>query len=228
MSGFLPSAYSAPDPYAPAYGAFGATAFPAIPGVSLDSGVELNEDMHTFLSALRSKVSTSTVPTIYVTSGIRSASAQASALSKKIAAGSTLNDLFQLYSDDEQVQAIWNARSSVSAMASILQGYMNQGRFMSRHMRGDALDFSGSRHSETQRKAIGEAARSLGAEVVYESKPTHVHVENLDKVARALRSAGSYAVAHPGQAVAAGWGLWVLAAGLTLGGVMLIRKARRG
>lgn len=154
-----------------------------VPGVFMKNGVDLNAAMKTFLAGLRDRVGFDFV----VNSGVRSPLAQAQALAQDYN--------FAVYGAGNALVAELLAhgpRPTMAQMAATIQQQVNSGRFLSRHMRGDALDINiwgitglpelKSRGTVTQeatgeRKTIMDAARSLGAEVLDEGD--HIHIEEL-------------------------------------------------
>jgi hypothetical protein len=115
-----------------------------------------------FIAALRRAVPAS-IP-IYVTSGTRTPERQAAALKTKRDMG---DNLYKLYRADYIVKELMAVPNTVSAMAPIIRKWAQKGVFMSRHMRGDAVDLR-SRNLTKSR---------LGAKAIYESKPPHIHIE---------------------------------------------------
>jgi hypothetical protein len=86
-------------------------------------------------------------------------------------------------------------------------------------MRGDALDFSGSRHTATQRSTIAAAGRKLGAKVLEETYPVHVHMEDLSKVARVVTTGAKVGMSA--------WAISVSVGAALLGLVALRNWARK-
>lgn len=146
----------------------GTVGVPGVPGVYMKTGVILNDAMRGFLKGLREKVGFD----IVVTSGIRTASEQASAMLSKIQRG---ENLYNLYANKGLLDEIMSAGKSVGSMASVIQGQVARGSYLSRHLRGDALDIRLASPSEND--AVANAAQGLGAEVVRESD--HIHIEEL-------------------------------------------------
>lgn len=139
-----------------------------VPGVFMKNGVELNAAMKTFLAGLRDRVGFDFV----VNSGVRSPLAQAQALAQDYN--------FAVYGAGNALVAELLAhgpRPTMAQMAATIQQQVNSGRFLSRHMRGDALDINIWGITPAERKTIIDAARSLGAEVLDEGD--HIHIEEL-------------------------------------------------
>ena len=140
------------------------------PGVTGAGGLVLNAGQTAFLGALRRAVPG--IP-LYVTSGTRTPERQAAAMVTKRSLG---EDLRSLYQSKDIAGALMAAPNTVPAMAAILRRYMAQGRFLSRHMRGDAVDIRSRNLTVAQRNAVMSAARRLGARPGYETTPPHIHI----------------------------------------------------
>lgn len=102
-------------------------------GVTGPSGLHLNTEQVEFLRALRAKLDPS-IP-IYVTSATRSVREQASAMKTKRDLGDNLRKLY-----GSKVDPVLAVPNTVDAMAAALEKLVQQGVYMSRHMRGDAVD----------------------------------------------------------------------------------------
>jgi hypothetical protein len=150
---------------------------PAYPsGVSGGSAVELNAPMIAFLTALRAKVPSSIA--IYVTSGVRGATEQARALiTKRKEAGDA--GVYKLYGQKDLVQEILSVPNDQASMEAVLIAQMARGRFLSRHMRKDALDLQRKYWSADQLNAVVAACQELGAKTLVESNPPHLHLERI-------------------------------------------------
>jgi len=142
--------------------------------VSGGSRLVLNAAQTGFLKALRAAVPAS-IP-LYVTSGTRTPEAQARALVEKRRLG---DNLYKLYRAKYIVKALMAVPNTVSAMSPIIARYARQGQYMSRHMRGDAVDIRSKNLSTSQRQTVMAAAKRLGAKTIYETKPPHIHVESI-------------------------------------------------
>ena len=142
------------------------------PGVSGNNGLVLNKNQIGFAGQLRRAVP-GAIP-LHVTSATRTAFKQASALVVKRNLG---DNLYKLYKADYIVKELMAVPNTVTAMAAVIQKWANQGHFMSRHMRGDALDIRSKTLTSAQIQAVMAAAKRLGARAIYETKPPHIHVE---------------------------------------------------
>lgn len=147
---------------------------PIPPGYTGNAGLVINEGQHRFLVALHR--ATPGIPK-HINSATRTAERQAGALATKRKLG---DDLTKLYASNADIaRALLAVPNTTPAMAAVLRHYMAQGRYLSRHMRGDALDLRTRNWTAAQRDAVAAAARSLGARVVIESTPPHMHLERL-------------------------------------------------
>lgn len=159
-------------------------------GVTSDSGVLLNDALTGFLGRLRSVVS-SEIP-LHVTSGIRSANAQASALHTKRNLG---DDLYRLYARDDLIKEILAVPNTVSDMARVISNQIARGQYLSNHMSGAALDLRSKNWTSEQANTVLSAARSLGVEAKLETTPPHLHLEGIGgtfaNVARAVTAVAS-------------------------------------
>mgnify|MGYP005989518357 FL=1 len=158
-------------------------------GVTGNRGLSLNAGQVAFLRALRAAVPG--VP-LHVTSATRTPERQAATLVTKRKLGEDLRRLYR--SNGDIAAALMAAPNTTSAMAAIIRRYMNAGRYLSRHMRGDAVDLRTRNLSGAQRQQVLSAAGRLGARAVYETTPAHIHIEriggNLSDAKLALLDAG--------------------------------------
>lgn len=150
---------------------------PSLPsGVTGSTSLSLNESQVNFLRRLRAEVP-SNIP-IYVTSATRTPESQASALATKRNLG---DDLYKLYSkaNHDIIRELMAAPNTVADMANVLRKYVSQGRYLSRHMRGDAVDLRSKNLTSAQIQTIMETAKRLGAKTKYETLPPHIHIESI-------------------------------------------------
>jgi hypothetical protein len=144
-----------------------------IPGVYMKSGVVLNESMKGFLRTLQPKLGFD----IVVTSGTRTVDSQASAMMNKLRTqgpGGILN----LYGQKDLAQEVVDA-GTLSKIKSVLAAQVSRGRYISRHMRGDALDFRVTGLSGSERgKLVSTAGSMVGSRNVID-EGDHIHVEDL-------------------------------------------------
>jgi len=145
-------------------------------GWSARSGVVLTDRMRAFLDLL----SRESGVTLVVSSGVRSATSQASALRGKLAAGNDIEDLRDLYGRRSPIMELTG--HPPETWGAILASQVARGVYLSDHMTGHAFDLSGDGHSTAEMYVIRDAARSLGAEAIVEDIGTenmHVHVEEV-------------------------------------------------
>lgn len=189
--------------------------YPLGPGIFAKSGVSVTPAMVQWLTALRGRVPAH-VP-IVVTDASRTPWTQATAMLSKLTRG---EDLRALYKDDAAVDEIVGAGRNPSAMASVIANQVARGRFISRHLTGDALDLRTAGMAVGDVQAVISAARSLGSSTLDESD--HLHVERL--AAGWFASAASAvqgAVSPSLPAVAAGGGLIAVGGAVALAVVLL-------
>lgn len=137
-------------------------------------------DSVTMNSQLRSwakKVSDQLDFNIVVTSGIRTARQQASAMFGIINEGGSL---IQVYADDDFARGVNQTFPDMDAAEDYIQSYFDRGRG-SNHNRARALDFrttggSSDRLTEGQITQLTAAAKNLGAFTLREYHPPHLHV----------------------------------------------------
>ncbi len=175
---------------------------PVAPGVWTKKGVVLNSRMRGFLAALRAKSGQN----IVVTSGTRTVDAQASAMFGKVstaAAGGTVlrgGDGLNIYSAGLADEIREGGTGSKAEIAATLTKQVARGTFMSRHMRGDALDLRVRGLTPSERGRLKEVVTELGANHLDEGD--HIHVEDLPP---------TFAAADPaawGSVLLAGVAIW--------------------
>lgn len=156
--------------------------------LEIASGTLLNDTQEAWLDNYRKAVPSSI--DIYVTSGIRSASAQASAMYTKYqyAGGGSAGweELYNTYRADDVideiksiVEALGGASSSTfsTALSTIdAAGKLSQ---LSRHASGDALDIRTKDQSDKDIEKLISKAESLGATTLLEENPPHLHIQGL-------------------------------------------------
>ena len=208
---------AAPDPLA------GTREIDGIPGVYAKPGVVLTAATRAFLLELR-RIVPSSVPLV-VTSGKRTETAQASALKTKRTEslrkygdeGKDLRGLYRRGKGPEIVESILAVPNEVAAMAEVLRRWVAQGVYMSRHMRGDAVDFRVRGLSEAQIKTIMRGSEALGTNVVREKTPAHIHVGRVCGMKSGVQPlSGGGGGGGGGVILAAGLGLALLGAGVAI------------
>jgi len=151
------------------------------PGVSAASGIVINKVVYDFLGLLQERVAAAAP--IYVTSGVRTATAQARALQTKRNLDPSGGGIRALYQRNASlINEILGVPNLVADMARVIQAQISRGSFLSRHMRGDAVDIRSRNLTSAQLAAIVNHAKSLGANVVVERSPPHIHIGGLGSV----------------------------------------------
>lgn len=144
------------------------------------SNVVLPTGAPAFLRALRA-ILPSTV-NLDVNSGTRTARRQASAMLGKLTAGgeAALRTVYR--SRGPQVTTLLGLPHTVDAWSTQIQAWAEAGLYMSRHMRGGALDLAVRYPNRTLwpsgiRETLKSRVRDLGGRPLYESAPPHLHVD---------------------------------------------------
>lgn len=148
-------------------------------GVSAEPGVVLNDGILMFLARMRS---VDPGAPMHVTSAVRPVMAQAQAMWVKYQADPSGTGLRRLYADDTAIGQIVAAAKTdgVNGIAGALAALAAKGVVLSRHMVGDAVDFSIDGLNQAQINGVVQAAKQAGArEVIVESVPPHIHAEGL-------------------------------------------------
>jgi hypothetical protein len=128
-----------------------------------------------------------------ITSGTRPPSRQASAVSyKRVKEGDAA--VRSLYSQKDLIdEVLAKGKTDVAGMTAVLTAQVKRGRYLSRHMRADAVDLRTRDKTASQIKQMQASAIRLGAKALVESD--HLHLErvtsNAGKVNAALQAAGS-------------------------------------
>ncbi len=146
-------------------------------------GVNLSDDAKTKLNLIGQEYSRRSGGKAFeVTSGTRTAYSQADAMYTKI----TLRDSFSEYKNKKAVDEVLNAYKQAKsenkspqqikqAMAQAVENQVKQGIYISRHLRGGAIDVSMNNLNEQAFKESVEAV--TGQEPLYEGKPRHYHFQ---------------------------------------------------
>lgn len=134
-----------------------------------------------FVTALRARVPAH-IP-LTVNSARRTPEEQARALRAKVAAGATTEDLRDLYGYSAAIEEL--VQAPMEEWDEILADQVARGTYLSRHMRGDALDVSirgedGTSMPRAWQDQIVAAALQIGAGRAFvETDPPHIHIERV-------------------------------------------------
>ena len=142
-------------------------------GYTVESGVRLNEIQRSFMSKLRARLP-SNIP-LTVTSATRSPSQQASAMLKKYQLGGA-KELLSTYAQDNLIAELLSQPKTRNAWARVIKDQIRRGRYISRHLRSDALDLRSKHYNSHTLNVVMAAARALASNVIYETKPPHIHI----------------------------------------------------
>lgn len=138
--------------------------------VSLASGVTITKEQEAWLE----KVARAADVGIYVTSGQRTAPAQARAMLDKLTSGGE-GALYDLYKDDSAIKALLSEPRTVAAWAEKISELAKAGRKLSNHLDGNAVDVSTRLLSEGKKETLLLALTTAGGAVLDEG--THYHVD---------------------------------------------------
>jgi hypothetical protein len=109
---------------------------------------------------------------IVVTSGLRTARAQAQAMFTKIELG---DDLIAVYADDSFAEGVIEAYPDIDRATQFVQGYANRGGGSS-HLRGLGLDIRTRDLSEREVNQLIETTEFFGWRPFLEFTPPHLHI----------------------------------------------------
>jgi len=115
--------------------------------------------------ARRSKTS------LVITSWLRTPRDQARAMLAKVNRG---EDLYDLYRDDVQIEALYNTPQTVDDWADTLRAFRDRGRPISRHMSGRGTDIRTRGMPTSTLARVMNVAAAMGANVVLESDHLHL------------------------------------------------------
>jgi len=147
--------------------------------------------MGVFLARLR-RVLPNNVP-IHVNSGYRDARSQAQAMLTKVRLG---DDLVKLYG--EKVRMLLSLPLDVDTWTRTIQAMADRGIYISRHMRGDALDLRTRHMAPMQVQLLWRAVIQAGGRPLLESQPPHLHVDHLQGGGPTVEALAPLARAHRG------------------------------
>ena len=153
-------------------------------------GVIGTPTIENFINQFRRQIPATQIPEIIITSGHRSASAQAgalvtkrsvngcnSAISSIPAASHPCYPIYKLYGNKTLIMEVLNVPNTKEAMTAVYERQMSQGNYSSGHMSGRGLDLrTTGMLDSTQRQLVMSAARSIGAKANYETDPPHIHI----------------------------------------------------
>jgi hypothetical protein len=84
-----------------------------------------------------------------------------------------------IYGASLRDEIVAGGTGSEAAIAATLQAQVDRGLYVSRHMRGDALDLRTRGLSTAEVGRLEDAVRGLGANTLLEQTPPHLHVEDI-------------------------------------------------
>ena len=188
-------------------------------GVTLSSSVRSTAGIVAYLGVLRGALDAS-IP-IYVTSGERGPSAQASAMLTKLSEGGEA-ELFSVYRQNSAIiKRLLAAPRNAASWAAIIEEEAAGGRALSRHLRAGAIDLRTRDLTADQIKRMQIAVEATGGRHLLEGAPPHLHVDLPAKYALA-----SFAQVTATTGAKVGLAVWIVG-GLAFGVVLLIGARRR-
>ena len=152
------------------------------------AGVTISKDMKEFLTKMRDRIEKTDISLIEITSGVRTAEAQARALKTKreingcnggiaaLPSGGGCKNITDLYRNSPLIMEVLGVPNEVGAMKQVIERQIARKKFMSPHMKGRGIDFRTHTLSQEQINKIMDVARSLGGKPIYEPDPPHIHV----------------------------------------------------
>jgi hypothetical protein len=159
----------------------------APPPYTVSSGVVLTPALEREIGELARAMYKETRHRIHITSGVRPPRAQARAMYGKLMAGGSLSiyrraalvePIRKVYREGKKKR--WKKERIIAAMAAELQGQVDAGRFLSRHLAGRAFDVRSTGMRKKTRATFRRVAREVGGlRVLEEGRPPHFHLEVL-------------------------------------------------
>ena len=149
------------------------------------SGVVLPADIEEKFAKIADAYYAATSSDLYITSGTRTASSQASAMHTKLAGGSTLSE----YKNQTAAQAIKKAYDDgvagkkgedaiIADMTAVIQSQIDEGTYISKHLIAGAVDVRSKTMNDDQKQAFRDAVATVeGVSVLLETTPPHWHLQ---------------------------------------------------
>jgi RHS repeat-associated protein len=149
---------------------------------STKPGVTISSESYSKVSKTADNYNDKTGKKLVVTDGVRTPQDQAAAMYYKITHGAGLGEYRNRIAANEIMgsyrEAVSDGTNPVSAMASTIQGQMDRGIYISRHLSGTGADFRDRDISGQERSILRSSAFDAGAtNVLKEGIPPHTHVE---------------------------------------------------
>lgn len=148
------------------------------PGWLPVDGIDITPTAAAWLDRLVARLEPDLLPVV-VTSGRRSPRRQALALVAKLEAGETHADLHALYQLDHLLADVLAVEPDVEAMTAVLTEQVEDGQFLSPHLRDDAVDLRRWERSPAQLDRLRAHCTALGAQTTLERD--HLHVQHLTR-----------------------------------------------
>lgn len=140
------------------------------------AGVVVPEDPEPTINAMARQYYDKQKTKILITSGVRSAVAQARAMIGKLRAGDDLA-VYRRQDLVREVKAAWRNGGGVSGVAAVIRAQVARGAYLSRHLTGRAIDVRSRGMSAAQKADFEAAATAHASSWVLERRPPHYHLQ---------------------------------------------------
>ena len=152
----------------------------------LKSGVILSAKIEAKVRRIADRYYAKAKRKITVTSGTRSAKAQARAMYVKIAAGGSMSiyrrrtraraeEVKKAYLEGKKAQE--NKSQIVKRMTKVIEDQVKKGIYLSRHLRAGAIDVRSRDMSSEEREYFRQAIKGVAKSFILERKPPHWHLQ---------------------------------------------------
>ena len=150
----------------------------------LASGVVLSSKIQAKVKRIADRYYAEAERKITVTSGTRSAKAQARAMYRKLAAGGSMSIYKDKASAKEIEKAYLDGKKAeeskgqiVKRMTKAIEGQVKKGKYISKHLRAGAIDVRSRDMSSEEREHFRQAAKGVAKSFILETKPPHWHLQ---------------------------------------------------
>ena len=151
---------------------------------TLESDVELPLDVKKKVKDIADAYHTATQKKIVVTSGVRTSQSQAEAMYTKLAGGDALA-VYANQSAAQKIKSIYgegvkankNKSALIEDIKSEIDTQINQGIYISKHLKQGAIDIRSRDMSNDEKKHFEAAAKGVADTVILETIPPHFHLQ---------------------------------------------------
>ena len=196
----------------------------------IKKGVVLNRATKKFANRLAARVPD---VDLVVTSGVRTAESQAKSMANNRINKGDANQRNLYRGQPGLIGELLAVPPTAAAMIPVLKAQIKRGRYISRHLRGDAIDVRIHGLTSNQRARIREAAKELGATSVDEGD--HIHIGHIEKGAGKVWTALTTVTGTEGAGAGVAyivarvpWWMWVGSIGCTVAVGVVLSRQRRG